>query len=128
MTRDQRAFAAAVAWLIQLLDREKSAIKAREFKRLRSLGEEKRRLLAVTESADLASFSPAVAAQLTKALAELNRKAAENAAALAALRQGVMDARRRLDALAAEARRLGFYTARGGEIRAEGAGSLARSA
>jgi flagellar biosynthesis/type III secretory pathway chaperone len=128
MTRDERAFAAAVASLAQLLDREKNIIKAREFKRLRSLAEEKRRLLAVLESAGLEGLSPAAAAQLTKALAELNRKAAENADALGALRQGALDARRRLNALAVEAKKLGFYTARGGEIRSEGVGSLARSA
>jgi hypothetical protein len=128
MTPSERAARSAITNLIHLLTREKAAITMRAFERIRQFAAEKRKLFAALESADLTGLSPPSAASLTRALGELHRKASENAATLAALRQGMSDARQRLEALAVEQRKSGFYTARGVEISQEGAGAVARSA
>ncbi|MEQ1932005.1 MAG: hypothetical protein ABL957_15945 [Parvularculaceae bacterium] len=128
MTPSERAVGSAIASLMHVLAREKSAIRARAFDRIRQFAADKRKLLSVIEAASLGEASPSGAAAISKALVGLHRKAAENAAALTVLREGMSDARRRLETLAAQGRKTGLYTPLGGEIEGDHSVTVARSA
>lgn len=115
-----------VAALIALLDRESKALRSRNYELISNLVLRKEKLAEAIERA-IANISGGDDDTLTAALEIINEKAKRNAEQLAAVRQGFLDARRRIEAIAEAKAESGLYSAGGQRIAAVRSAIASRS-
>lgn len=114
--------------LAHLLEREMREIRLRNYERLAAILRRKEALVAECEEFLADAMLGSEASELLTEFERVRMKAEENAALLAAMRQGFADARARLKALHQADAKSGFYAQGGGEIRARAPHSAGRHA
>lgn len=107
----------ALRELASVLEREARETRLRNFERLSALLRRKEHLIEFCEQALADAAFGADARGLIGEFEAVRRKAEENATTLAAIRQGFLDARARLEALHQADAKTGLYSPLGGEIR-----------
>ena len=114
------------AALIALLEKESKALRSRNYELIANLALRKEKLAEAVELA-VSKISSGGDDALIEALATINEKAKRNAEQLAAVRQGFLDARRRIEAIAAAKTKSGLYGAGGQRIAAVRSAVASRS-
>lgn len=102
--------------LAQLLSHERDGIGQRDFEKLAVLNVRKAALVGLLESALTRTVFGDDNQSMLAALADIQSKAAANASQLEQIKCGILDARRRIDALLEADKRSGLYAANGGEL------------
>lgn len=124
MSEEARKAQTLTAKLLKALRREREDISTRNVKRLPDLIAEKERLLAALDSIRLPDGGVGL---LAAGLAEARALAEENARRLDAMRQGAVDARKRIEAIAEKQRRAGLYGADGDGLKTASPGFADRN-
>lgn len=113
--------------LESLLDREAHEIRAKRISRLPAINHRKDELVSMCEEA-LANLALGRESELVvTALDAVRRKAEKNAADLQAIKQGMIEARRRIEWVAQDQSRSGLYSENGDEIRGIAVGLVNRN-
>jgi flagellar biosynthesis chaperone FliJ len=99
--------------LLEILAKEKAALQSGAYERIRMLAGEKERMLHAILNSRIDDLAPDSARNLSRALDELQKKAAENATMLAAVKAGVEDARRRIEGVDDKRSSSGLYAEHG---------------
>lgn len=115
-----------VTALIDLLDKESKALRSRNYEIFAKLNLRKEKLAEAIEHA-ISKIAGGDDAALIETLTLMNEKAMRNAEQLAAVRQGFLDARRRIEAIAQAEKKSGLYGAGGHRIAAVRSAVASRS-
>jgi flagellar biosynthesis/type III secretory pathway chaperone len=110
-----------------LLERETRMLAQKKLSALADLTKRKAELTASLESFLMTGLIGVKDDRLLADLQSLNEKASENAAQLAAIRQGFADAKARLEALTAAEKRSGLYAAEGRDMRVRSVSAIGRN-
>ncbi|OFW99587.1 MAG: hypothetical protein A3E78_00360 [Alphaproteobacteria bacterium RIFCSPHIGHO2_12_FULL_63_12] len=112
--------------LIALLEQESKALRKRNYELIASLAHHKEKLAEAVELA-VSRIAGGGDDALVEMLSMINEKAKRNAEQLAAVKQGFLDARRRIEAIAEAEAKSGLYSAGGQRIAAARSAVASRS-